>query len=165
MAATLYSFRPVCRDDFPLLARWFTHPHVNAWWPADGALDEIAQAMAEPGTRPFIVLHGALPIGYQQVYDPFAEDDHPYRDQPHGTLGIDQFIGERDMIERGHGSAFIRTFVQQLFDEGAPRVVTDPDPANSRAIRAYEKAGFRAFDRRMTIFGQVQLMACDRPTA
>ena len=26
--------------------------------------------------------------------------------------------------------------------EGAPRIVTDPDPANARAIRAYEKAGF-----------------------
>ena len=25
---------------------------------------------------------------------------------------------------------------------GAPRVVTDPDPANLRAVRAYEKAGF-----------------------
>ena len=24
-----------------------------------------------------------------------------------------------------------------------PRVITDPDPANARAIRAYEKAGFR----------------------
>lgn len=165
MAGMRYSFRPVSRDDFPLLARWFTYPHVNTWWPEDGALDEIAQAMEEPSTRPFIVLLGAQPIGYQQVYDPFAEDDHPYRDQPRGTLGIDQFIGEPDMIERGHGSAFIRTFVQQLFAEGAPRVVTDPDPANPRAIRAYEKAGFHALDRRMTIFGEVQLMACDRPAA
>jgi len=25
---------------------------------------------------------------------------------------------------------------------GTPRVVLDPDPANARAIRAYEKAGF-----------------------
>jgi aminoglycoside 6'-N-acetyltransferase len=25
---------------------------------------------------------------------------------------------------------------------GTPRIVTDPDPANTRAIRAYEKAGF-----------------------
>ena len=25
---------------------------------------------------------------------------------------------------------------------GTPRVVTDPDPTNARAIRSYEKAGF-----------------------
>jgi aminoglycoside 6'-N-acetyltransferase len=29
-----------------------------------------------------------------------------------------------------------------LLGAGAPRIVTDPDPQNARAIRAYEKAGF-----------------------
>ena len=47
------------------------------------------------------------------------------------------------MIERGHGSAFIRRFIDGLLASGTPRVITDPDPANSRAVRAYEKAGFR----------------------
>ena len=42
----------------------------------------------------------------------------------------------------------MRQFVDMLFEEGVPRVVIDPDPANARAIRAYEKAGFRAFDTR-----------------
>ena len=51
-------------------------------------------------------------------------------------------IGEPGMIERGHGSAFIRTFIESLLASGTPRVVTDPDPTNARAIRAYEKAGF-----------------------
>ena len=46
------------------------------------------------------------------------------------------------MIERGHGSALIRAFVDARLADGAPRMVTDPDPANPRAIRAYEKAGF-----------------------
>jgi aminoglycoside 6'-N-acetyltransferase len=26
---------------------------------------------------------------------------------------------------------------------GTPRVLTDPDPGNARAIRAYQKAGFQ----------------------
>jgi len=59
------------------------------------------------------------------------------------TRGIDQFIGEGDMVGRGHGSAFIRAFTDTLLAAGTPRVITDPDPANARAIRAYEKAGFR----------------------
>jgi aminoglycoside 6'-N-acetyltransferase len=46
------------------------------------------------------------------------------------------------MIERGHGSAFIRSFIEGLLADGVPRVVTDPDPINARAIRCYEKAGF-----------------------
>ena len=60
-----------------------------------------------------------------------------------GTRGIDQFIGDPDMIGRGHGSGFIRQFVEHLLTSGIPRVVTDPDPDNGRAIRAYAKAGFQ----------------------
>jgi aminoglycoside 6'-N-acetyltransferase len=46
------------------------------------------------------------------------------------------------MLDRGHGSAFIRAFADQLLTRGTPRVVIDPAPNNARAIRAYEKAGF-----------------------
>ena len=46
------------------------------------------------------------------------------------------------MIGRGHGSHFIRDFVDNQLAAGTPRLVTDPDPANARAVRAYEKAGF-----------------------
>jgi aminoglycoside 6'-N-acetyltransferase len=46
------------------------------------------------------------------------------------------------MIGCGHGSSFIRQFADALLRNGAPRIVTDPDPANIRAVRAYQKAGF-----------------------
>ena len=65
------------------------------------------------------------------------------------------------LVGAGHGSAIVRQFVEQLFEEGAPRVIIDPDPANGRAIRAYEKAGFRAIDRRHSRYGDVVLMAVD----
>ena len=117
--------------------------------------------MRDPGTEPFIVLCDGRPIGYQQCYDPHVEYDHPYADQPSGTRGIDQFIGEPDMVGRGHGSAFIRAFIERLFGAGAVRVVTDPDPRNARAIRAYGKVGFTPLEERATVFGDVLLMACD----
>jgi aminoglycoside 6'-N-acetyltransferase len=48
-----------------------------------------------------------------------------------------------------------------LLASGVPRLIIDPDPDNARAIRAYEKAGFVAFDRRTTIYGPALLMARD----
>ena len=48
------------------------------------------------------------------------------------------------MIGRGHGSAFIRQFGDSLLASGIPRIVTDPDPENVRAVRAYAKAGFQS---------------------
>jgi aminoglycoside 6'-N-acetyltransferase len=48
------------------------------------------------------------------------------------------------MIGHGHGSSFIRQFVENLLASGIPRIVTDPDPDNARAVRAYAKAGFQS---------------------
>ena len=69
--------------------------------------------------------------------------EYRLRPQPDGTRGIDLFIGGRGHDRPGHGSALIRAFADSLLAHGTPRVVTDPDPNNARAIRAYEKAGFQ----------------------
>jgi aminoglycoside 6'-N-acetyltransferase len=85
---------------------------------------------------------GSRDFAYLQCYDLTAWNSG-FGEHPRGTRGIDQFIGEPDMIERGHGSAFIRAFVDERLRNGAPRIVTDPDPANSRAVRAYEKRALK----------------------
>ncbi|HTV67319.1 MAG TPA: GNAT family N-acetyltransferase [Rhizobiaceae bacterium] len=159
-----YSFRAVEADDLPMLGEWLKQPHLVEWWgdPAE-AIAEIKEAMDDIATEPLIVELDGTPIAYLQSYDPHLEDDHPYQDQPTGTLGIDVSIGDPDLIGKGHGSAIIRDFVDQLFAEGAPRVVIDPDPANKRAIRAYEKAGFTAFDTRTSIYGPALMMKRDAP--
>ena len=46
------------------------------------------------------------------------------------------------MVGRGHGTAFIRQRVQELFIGGAPVVAADPHPRNERAIFVYQKLGF-----------------------
>ncbi len=160
-----YGFRAVAETDLPMLSAWLAEPHVAEWWDDSGLehgpVTEIMQAMDDIATEPLIVELDGRPIGYIQSYDPHLEDGHPYQDQPTGTLGIDQFIGVPELVGIGHGSRFIRAFVDELFEEGCPRVILDPDPANKRAIRAYEKAGFRAFDTRTTIYGPALMMARD----
>ncbi len=98
------------------------------------------------------------PIGYMQSYDIHAETGHPYQDQPRGSLGIDQFIGEPELIGHGNGPALIDVFVQRLFADGVPRVVIDPDPDNQAAIHAYRKAGFRVIGPRSSNHGPALLM-------
>jgi aminoglycoside 6'-N-acetyltransferase len=160
MSSPAYRFRAVTAADLPLLREWLSRGHVREWWgdPVRG-LASIADHIVDPAINPFIVEGDDLPIGYIQSWDPHAEADHPCRDQPFGTRGIDQFIGEPQLIGLGHGTAFIRLFAERLFEAGAPRVVTDPNPRNSRAIRAYAKAGFKEIDRRITISGEAVLMA------
>jgi aminoglycoside 6'-N-acetyltransferase len=157
-----YRFRAVTPTDLPQLREWLWRGHVREWWgdPVHG-LARIAEHIVDPAINPFMVECDDVPIGYIQSWDPHAEADHPCRDQPLGTRGIDQFIGEPKLVGQGHGTAFIRLFVESLFKVGAPRVITDPNPRNSRAIRAYAKAGFKEIDRRITISGEAILMARD----
>jgi aminoglycoside 6'-N-acetyltransferase len=148
--------------DLPLLQRWLAAPHVVAWWgDPHQQFAIVAQDLDEPAMDQYIVASGGRSFGYIQCYDPNAWPPHPFGGQPPGTCGIDQFIGEPDMVDRGHGSAFIRAFVERVFAAGAPRVLTDPDPDNVRAVRAYHKAGF-APDRLIdTPDGIALLMVCD----
>jgi aminoglycoside 6'-N-acetyltransferase len=155
-------FRPVTEADFGLIATWLATPHVARWWGnADEALAHIRAHMTGSTVQPFVILMDGRPVGYIQSYDIHAEDDHPYRDQPPGTAGIDLSIGEAGLVGKGHGPRIIDAFVERLFADGVPRVVIDPDPTNAQAIRAYQKAGFREFDRRTTIYGPAVMMARD----
>jgi aminoglycoside 6'-N-acetyltransferase len=52
-------------------------------------------------------------------------------------------------------------FVDRLLQSGAPRTVTDPDPRNARAVRAYEKAGFQKDRLVETPDGRALLMVRD----
>lgn len=163
MKESLYDFRAVTEADMPLLSAWLAEPHVAEWWDdgPEASLEEIREAMNSDETEPLIVELDGRPIAYLQSYDPHLEEGHPYQDQPFGTLGLDISIGPPELIGKGHGSAIISQFVELLFEEGCPRVVIDPHPDNLRAIRAYEKAGFRAFDRRNSIYGPALMMARD----
>ena len=158
----LYDFRPVVEKDLPMIAGWLAEPHVAEWWDApETDIAGIRENIDSISVEPLIVELDGKPIAYLQSYDPHLDDGHPYADQPFGTLGIDLSIGVPGLVGRGHGSAIVRQFVEQLFEEGAPRVIIDPHPDNGRAIRAYERAGFRAIDRRHSEYGDVVLMAVD----
>jgi aminoglycoside 6'-N-acetyltransferase len=137
-----YVFRPMTSADLPLVRRWLDQPHVAEWWHDTDTFEFVSGDLDHPDMAQFIVTLDDKPLGYLQCYR--MSDWHSgFGPQPAGTRGIDLFIGEADLVVRGHGSAFIRAFIEGLLKSGVPRVVIDPSPANLRAIRAYEKAGFR----------------------
>jgi aminoglycoside 6'-N-acetyltransferase len=137
-----YAFREMTADDLPMIKRWLAEPHVREWW--GDPVEQYALVcgdLDEPAMDQYIVSSDGRDFGYLQCYDPTAWNSG-FGEQPKGTRGIDLFIGEADMIAHGHGSAMIRAFVDERLQRGAPRVVTDPDPNNLRAVSAYENAGF-----------------------
>jgi aminoglycoside 6'-N-acetyltransferase len=157
-----YVFRPMTAGDLPLVRRWLGLPHVGEWW---GDPEEqyalVSGDLDEPAMDQFIFSTAAGPFAYLQCYD-LTEWNSGFGPQPPGTRGIDLFIGEPHMIDQGHGPALIRCFVDDRLRRGAPRIVTDPDPANGRAIRAYEKAAFERNRMVETPDGPALLMVRNR---
>ena len=118
----VYQFRPMSSRDLPMLRAWLAEPHVREWWgDPNEQLALVSGDLMEPAMDQFIVVLDGRPFGYLQSYDLSAWPDEAFRGQPQGTRAIDQFIGEPDMIDRGHGSAFIRAFADAQFAAAAPR--------------------------------------------
>ena len=155
-----YQFRPMSAGDLPLVRDWLRVPHVKEWWHDADDFEFVSGDLGHHDMAQFIVSMSERPFGYLHCYR--IGDWHAgFGPQPDGTRGIDQFIAEAGMVGRGHGSAFIRQFIEGLLDSGTPRIVIDPSPTNPRAIRAYEKAGFRRVHEIDTPDGRALLMVRD----
>ena len=148
------SFRPLRRDDFSLLSRWFSQPHVEPWWREEYDLESIERRYgpAIDGTDPtelFVVEDEGKPLGFVQMY---VLDDNPAWKKslaPAGTfdnaVGIDYLIGDEAAIGHGLGPRVIDSVVEKAWasDEGAQSVVAAVQQANRRSWRALEKVGFQ----------------------
>lgn len=139
-----YAFRPAVGADLSLLRRWLRTPEVLRWW-GDAEAQEalLREDFAEPAMVMRIVSFDSRPFAYAQDYEVHVWPQPHLAYLPHGSRAIDSFIGEPDMIGRGHGSAYLRLLAERLMREGAPIVAIDPDRNNIRARRAYARAGFR----------------------
>ncbi|MGI9500182.1 MAG: GNAT family N-acetyltransferase [Geminicoccaceae bacterium] len=138
-----YSFTFAASADMPMLAGWLRQPEVALWW-GDPAEQEalLAADLDDPNMLMRIVSYKGHPFAYVQDYDVHNWPQPFLAHLPAGSRGIDTFIGDVAMIGMGHGPPYLRLLAEELLADGAPLLVTDPDPANGRARRAYKKAGF-----------------------
>lgn len=145
-------FRPVEAADLPLLARWMETPHWRQWWgDPETELGYIREMIeGRDTTEPWLFTLDGREAGYIQVWH-VADNrtaeviaDTPWvAEVSADAVGVDLSIGREEDLSRGIGSAALTAFVALLRARGHQRIVIDPDAENSRACRAYEKAGFR----------------------
>lgn len=143
---TRLRLRPVEERDLPQIMAWLDEPEVLYWW--DDAQQDLDAARAEfldpdpTGPRHGYIIAdraaGDRGVGYIQWWQrTYYEDDAWW-------AGIDIFIGEADARDRGVGTEAVRLLLGHLFEvRKLHRVTIDPEVANARAIRSYQKAGFR----------------------
>ena len=125
--------------DLDVIVEILTDPLVGRWWP-DYDRERVRREMFDPQTRDddevwlAIELDGSTVglIGY------YEENEFEYR-----HAGMDLSL-HPDFHDRGLGTDAVRTLARWLIDErGHHRLIIDPDAQNARAVRCYEKVGFK----------------------
>lgn len=165
--------RPMTEDDLPMLHEWLNRPHIVQWWGGERpSLDVVRQeysprALMQQNVTPYIGMLGDRPFAYAQSYVALGSGDGWWDDiTDPGVRGIDQSIAHAELLGQGLGTQLVRALVDLVFDDPAvTRIQTDPSPENLRAIRCYEKAGFRPVNFIDTPDGPALYMVQDRPVA
>lgn len=149
------SFRRLRTSDLALMHRWLNAAHVIRWWYGEGTsyreIEEkyLPRIEGREAVRPYAILIRGTPIGYIQGYPISDEDDEEYARlvDVEASAGIDLFIGEEGYLHKGLGRHILERFLtEDIFSDPEVEVcVIGPEPNNTSAIRAYEKAGFRYF--------------------
>jgi aminoglycoside 6'-N-acetyltransferase-1b len=166
-----FEFKPLTESDLDLLFAWVNRPHVTEWWSRPLSLTEIRDDYlpsfaADSPVRPYIAHLGGIPVGFIQSYFAMATQASGWwtDETDPGVVGIDQFLADADNLGKGIGTEIITQFVERLFqDPRVTKIQTDPAPANLRAIRCYEKVGFKKVGIVDTPDGPALLMVKERP--
>lgn len=140
-------------DHIPLWKQWSAKDHVKTVWFIEGY--EPANYVGEKITGngfdyPFIIYLDDHPIGYIVTSDLYAYrmiESNPngiFTKEDLGTYCLDLFIGEEGYLNKGYGTQIVSEFIEYIYSHFTARQINiDPAISNKRAIRCYEKAGFK----------------------
>ena len=157
-----YQFEPLSEQHLDILRLWFRDPEVRKWYGTEGNLKTIEKHLSDDSISMILVRFDGSPLAYLQDYDISRWEGHHLNFLPGGSRGMDTFIGQQDLLSKGHGEKYLRCHIARLFKVGVPAIGIDPHPDNIRAIRAYKKLGFKGDQERETEWGRVLLMSLHR---
>jgi aminoglycoside 6'-N-acetyltransferase len=135
---TLYgervTIRPAEPEELDVLAGIMAvDPETSAWWSTNA--DTIRGWFADPEYVVLVIDEGDRTAGIIAFDEETDPDYH--------SVGIDISLFEC-CVGRGLGPEALRLLIGWLIDARAHhRITIDPAVANARAVRAYEKVGFR----------------------
>jgi aminoglycoside 6'-N-acetyltransferase len=127
--------RPVAEADVERLAEILTEPEVARWWHGYDAQRVRAEYVDPVDEEAYAIQLDGEVVGLLLVSE---EADPDYR---HAGLDIALAAAAHG---RGLGPEALRLMARHLFEErGHHRLTIDPAADNERAIRAYERVGFK----------------------
>ena len=136
LAGPRVRLRPGDQRDAALLCAILAEPEVACWWGDPEPASVVAAKLRGDDESVLLVVETAgQVIGGIEYYE---ENEAMYR-----HAGIDIYLSARGQGQ-GLGTEAVALLARFLFEQrGHHRLTIDPAAANHRAIRSYEKVGFR----------------------
>ncbi len=137
--------RPIERSDLQLIQKWYNDDEVMYWGSGSKPdmmvsldyLEEVwyEQIYSESATRMMIEIEDGSPIGVIGYRDFNVQERR---------CKLTIFIGENKYWGKGYGTDAVKAFLRFLFNRwNLNRVEVDTWHGNERALKCYEKCGFK----------------------
>ena len=153
--------------DWPMIRSWLALPEIQEWWgPLQTIEAEVMLALGSDHSICRIIESNGEPVGYGHAIDATVWSADLPQDLATGTWDIDLFIASERHRNLGIGAEALQQLRDEVFRTSlAVAVCVFPSIANERAVRAYEKAGFKWKSVwRDPVNGPSWFMTADRPS-
>lgn len=137
--------RPATRRDSDLIRMWLADPGIQEWWgPVSATEAEVNIALSSAHALCRIIECDGEAVGYCHAIDATMWGDQLPEELEPGTWDLDIFVASERHRGKGIGQIALAALKDEVFSTTlAVAVCVFPSIRNERAVRAYEKAGFK----------------------
>lgn len=143
------TLRTATIHDLPILQLWDEQQHNIDADPSDD-WDWETELQYYPAWREQLMAElDGRPIGFIQIIDPREEETHYWGDVAPNLRAIDIWMGMADDIGKGYGTVMMQLAIARCFaDSAVTAILIDPLVSNVKAIRFYQRMGYRFVEYR-----------------
>ena len=139
------TLRPATMNDWDTIRAWLSDPSIEDWWgPASATQAEVRMAMLSSLALCRMIDIDGKAVGYAHAIDATLWGADLPEELAPGTWDLDLFIAAEAYRGKGIGQRALSALKDEVFQTTlAVAVCVFPSVKNERAVRAYEKAGFK----------------------
>lgn len=168
---TKISFRPLIKDDLPMLHRWLNEPHMRSFYQRNPiSIEDVIKKYTpriegKVPTHCHIALTDNVPIGKIQCY---RVTDYPIYAKEIGVsdgISVDLFIGEPQFLRQGLGKRMLTAYLDTVAFPQFPAEINCyicHEKSNQGALSCSVAAGFRPIRGVIEEGQQCELLAFER---
>lgn len=139
------------KGNYKLMYEWCSNKYIYEWFEQrklsyDEIEDKYKNKLFGENQDLFFIEYNNIKIGFVQIYK-YDDDKKGKLTKYDNIYEYDIFIGEKDYLSKGIGSISIKYINNYIYNKYmADCIVLRPFKRNNRAIRCYQKNGFRIID-------------------